>query len=135
MNIVNLPIELDRKIFDSRFRLVAVASQAAKAMLAQNKGTEKGKKITIRAIEDAIAGRCKFLIGEEAAAALEAEKQKTLKTTKSTLVFDAADDLAKEVRKDLDSYLSTSTANTKTEEAEPPKPALSSVDEVDEVEK
>lgn len=77
MDIISLPIEMDKEKIDSRFRLVVIASQRAielsKGFKPRTQG--KNKKITSNAISDAVRGKIDFFTGEEARINLEkAEK-------------------------------------------------------------
>ncbi len=77
MDIISLPIEIDKEKIDSRFRLVIISSQRA---IELSKGVKprihtKLDKITSNAILEALSGEIDFLTGEEASHALErAEK-------------------------------------------------------------
>jgi len=68
MDIVSLPPEIDREKIDSRYRLVIMASQRAKA-LALGAKTELGSssiKFTTRAIEEALEDQLDVVTGEAA---------------------------------------------------------------------
>lgn len=73
MDIVSLPIEIDKEKIDSRFRLVVIASQRAielsKGLKPRTQG--KNKKITSNAISEAVRGKIDFFTGEEARMNLE----------------------------------------------------------------
>ncbi len=68
MDIISLPIEIDKKVIDSRFRLVIIASQKAIELSKNLKPTtqSKNKKITTNAILDAVTGKIEFFTHEEA---------------------------------------------------------------------
>lgn len=77
MDIISLPIEFDRTKIDSRFRLIAIASQRAKELStgAKPRVNTKSKKITTIALEEAIENKIEFLVGEEAKKAKEEAKK------------------------------------------------------------
>jgi len=105
MDIISLPIEIDKEKIDSRFRLVIIASQRA---IELSKGVKpkiqtKLDKITSNAILEALSGEIDFLTGEEASNALErAEKLDFRKwmIEKKKPVEDLSD-----IEKDLKIYL------------------------------
>lgn len=77
MNIISLPIELNKEIIDSRFRLVIIAVQRAIEMSKDPKTAThmRSKKITSNAILEAISGNVEFFTGQDARKTLEkAEK-------------------------------------------------------------
>ena len=68
MDIISLPIEMDKEKIDSRFRLVVISSQRAMEL---SKGIKpriltKDKKITTNAILESVSGEVDFLTGDEA---------------------------------------------------------------------
>jgi DNA-directed RNA polymerase omega subunit len=77
MDIISLPIEIDREKIDSRFRLVNMAAQRAKELSlgAKKKIQTKSKKVTTIAIEEALEGKLEYIVGEEAAKAREEERK------------------------------------------------------------
>jgi len=77
MDIISLPIEIDREKIDSRFRLVNTAAQRAKELSlgAKKKIQTKSKKVTTIAIEEALEGKLEYIVGEEAAKAREEERK------------------------------------------------------------
>jgi len=105
MDIISLPIEIDKEKIDSRFRLVIISSQRA---IELSKGVKprihtKLDKITSNAILEALSGEIDFLTGEEASHALErAEKLDFRKwmMEKKKPVEDLSD-----IEKDLKIYL------------------------------
>ncbi|RMG70999.1 MAG: DNA-directed RNA polymerase subunit omega [Nitrospirae bacterium] len=77
MDIISLPIEYDKERIDGRFRLVNIAAQRAKelALGAEPKIQSKAEKITTLAIQEVVANKVDFLVGEEAAKAIEQSKK------------------------------------------------------------
>lgn len=107
MDIISLPIEHDRSKIDSRFRLIAIASQRAKelALGATPRVKTKSKKVTTIAIEETISNTVEFLVGEEAVKAKEEaskfDYRKLLEERKREVT---SEDLT-EFEKDLKVYL------------------------------
>ncbi len=68
MDIISLPIELDRKVIDSRYRLARVAAQRAAELSlgADPKIEQKAKKVTTTAILEVLSGKISYLTGDEA---------------------------------------------------------------------
>ncbi len=105
MDIISLPIEIDKEKIDSRFRLVIISSQRA---IELSKGVKpkiqtKLDKITSNAIFEALSGDLDYLTGEDASNALEmAEKLDFRKwvTEKKKHIEDLSD-----IEKDLKIYL------------------------------
>ncbi len=105
MDIISLPIELDKEKIDSRFRLVTISTQRA---IELSKGSKlriqtRNKKITTNAILEALTGNVEFLTGEEARINLEkAEKldYRRWVTEKKKPIADITD-----LEKDLKVYL------------------------------
>lgn len=77
MDIISLPIDIDKSKIDSRFRLVNIAAQRAKELSlgAKKKIQTRSKKVTSIAIEEALQGKLEYIVGEEAAKAREEEKK------------------------------------------------------------
>ena len=107
MDIISLPIEFDRTKIDSRFRLIAIASQRAKELSLGDKPRVKTKsrKITTIALEEAIQNKIEYLVGEEAKRAKEEAKKfdyrRLLEEKKKEI---SGEDLT-EFEKDLKVYL------------------------------
>lgn len=107
MDVISLPVEYDRQKIDGKYRLVAIASQRAKALSygAKPKIQTKAKKITTVAIEEAAENDLEFLTGEEAIKAKEeASKFDYRKLLEETKKLSEAEDLS-ELEKDLKVYL------------------------------
>lgn len=132
MNIISLPVEINKKMIDGKFRLATIAAQRARelALGAKPKITTKSRKITSIAIEEALNGSSEFLVGEEAKKARqEAKKFDYRKLIEEKRRQVAPEDLS-ELEKDLKVYLHEREAGDrkaledlfigKTEESEPP---------------
>jgi DNA-directed RNA polymerase subunit omega len=63
MDIVSLPVEVDKKMIDGKFRIATIAAQRARelALGAKPKISTKSKKVTTIAIEEALGGALEFL--------------------------------------------------------------------------
>ncbi|GAB4540492.1 MAG: DNA-directed RNA polymerase subunit omega [Thermodesulfovibrionia bacterium] len=107
MDIISLPIELDKKKIDGRYRLVIAAVKRAKEL---SKGAmpltqSKAKKVTTRALEEVLLEKLEILTGEEAIKAIEEEKRLSFKRLLEEKHKEiAAEDLT-ELEKDLKVYL------------------------------
>ena len=109
MDIISLPIELNRKNGDEYYRLVVAAIGRAKALSqgARPVIESKAQKVTIRALEEVLSDSVKILSGEDAIKAREEAK----KLTQKRMIDDAkqkeglAEDMS-EIEKDLKAYLS-----------------------------
>lgn len=109
MDIISLPIELNKKNCDEYYRLVVAAISRAKALSqgARPVIESKAQKVTIRALEEVLSDSVKILSGEEAIKAREEAK----KLTQKRMIDDAkqkeglAEDMS-EIEKDLKAYLS-----------------------------
>ncbi len=107
MDIVSLPVEYDNKKIDSKYRLVAIASQRAKELSlgVKPKIQSKSKKTTSVAIEESVSNVLEFLTGEEARIAKEeAGKFDYRKLLEDSRKAAAGEDLS-ELEKDLKVYL------------------------------
>jgi DNA-directed RNA polymerase subunit omega len=105
MDIISLPIEYDKKKIESKYRLAVIASQRSRelALGSQPRIPKKAKMISTTALLETLAGEIKFVIGAEAADALEkAEKfdfRKLIEDKKKAIT-----DIS-ELEKDLKTYL------------------------------
>lgn len=103
-DIISLPIEMDNKIADSRFRLVHAAAQRVRQLSAGAPmvvDTRSIKDTTI-ALEEVVSGRLRVLLGEEAKKAKE-EFEKEREQAKIAEELSAKEE---EIRKELSVYLS-----------------------------
>ncbi|MCX7987932.1 MAG: DNA-directed RNA polymerase subunit omega [Thermodesulfovibrio sp.] len=105
MDIISLPIELDREKIDSRYRLTLIAAQRASELsLGANARIEKKpKKVTTTALLEVLSDKIEFITGEEAIKAKEKiekiDVKKLLEEKRKTIP-----DLS-ELEKDLKVYL------------------------------
>ncbi|MCE5194131.1 MAG: DNA-directed RNA polymerase subunit omega [Nitrospiraceae bacterium] len=107
MDIISLPVEIDEKKIDGRYRLVMVASQRAKELAAGGKPKvqTKSKKITTIAIEEAVKDKLEFVVGEEARKAREEAKKFDYRKLLEEKRKEATPEELTELEKDLKVYL------------------------------
>jgi DNA-directed RNA polymerase subunit K/omega len=103
-DLISLPIEMNDKIADTKFRLVHIASQRVRQLSAGNPPQVMTRSIkdTTVALEEAVAQNFKILIGEEAKQAKE-EFRKQEERAKIEEQLSAKEE---EIRKELSAYLS-----------------------------
>lgn len=109
MDIISLPIELNKKNCDEYYRLVIAAINRAKELSqgARPVIESKAQKVTIKALEEVLSDSVKILSGKEAIKAREEAK----KLTQKRMIDDAkqrevlTEDMS-EIEKDLKAYLS-----------------------------
>ncbi len=114
-DIISLPIELNDKISDTKFRLVHIAAQRVRQL---SSGTSmlvstRSIKDTTVALEESLTGKFKIIVGEEAKQAKE-EFRKREERAKMEEQLSAKEE---EIRKELSAYLSESQGEEGTEEA------------------
>lgn len=105
MDIISLPIELDRNKIDSRYRLTLLAAQRATELSlgATSRIEKKAKKVTTTALLEILSDKIEYITGEEAIKA----KEKIEKIDVKKLLEEkrkAIPDLS-ELEKDLKVYL------------------------------
>ncbi|MDI6745122.1 MAG: DNA-directed RNA polymerase subunit omega [Thermodesulfovibrionales bacterium] len=107
MDIISLPVEIDKKKIDGRYRLVMIASQRAKELSVgvKPKIQTKSKKVTAIAIEEAAMGKLEFLVGEEAVKAKEEAKKFDYRRLLEEKRREATPEELTELEKDLKVYL------------------------------
>ena len=107
MDIISLPVEIDMKKIDGRYRLVMIASQRAKELSVgvKSKIQTKSKKVTAIAIEEAALGKLEFLVGEEAIKAKEEAKKFDYRRLLEEKRREATPEELTELEKDLKVYL------------------------------
>jgi len=77
MDIVSLPIDIDKSVIDSRFRLVIVAAQRARQIMEGEKLLieESNFKNTTNATMEILSGKLEILYGDEAVSAQRKERR------------------------------------------------------------
>ena len=108
MDLISLPIEMNDKIADTKFRLVHIASQRVRQLSAGVPPV-----VMTRSIEEAVAGSFKIVVGEEAIKAKE-EFRKQEERAKLEEQLSAKEE---EIRKELSAYLSETQEEVGGEEA------------------
>jgi DNA-directed RNA polymerase omega subunit len=130
-DLISLPIEMSDKIADTKFRLVHIASQRVRQLSAgaPMEVSSHSIKDTTIALEEAIAGKFKIIIGEAANVAKE-EFRKREERAKADAQLSAKEE---EIRKELSAYLSESAEEEGAEEgAEEPEAEGPGEEETDE---
>lgn len=105
LDIISLPIELDKKKIDSRYRLVLIAAQRAAELSlgSPTKLEKKAKKVTTTALLEVLSDKISYITGEEALRAKEKIERidvKKLLEEKRKAIPDLS-----ELEKDLKIYL------------------------------
>jgi DNA-directed RNA polymerase omega subunit len=130
-DLISLPIEMSDKIADTKFRLVHIASQRVRQLSAgaPMEVSSHSIKDTTIALEEAIAGKFKIIIGEAANVAKE-EFRKREERARADAQLSAKEE---EIRKELSAYLSESAEEEGAEEgAEEPEAEGPGEEETDE---
>lgn len=113
-DLITLPIEMNEKRYDTKFRLVHIASQRVRQLSAGaplQVATQSIKDTTI-ALEEAVAGKLKILVGEEARKA----KEEFRKQEERAKVEEQLSAKEEEIRKELSAYLSETQEEEGAEE-------------------
>ncbi|HWR59447.1 MAG TPA: DNA-directed RNA polymerase subunit omega [Thermodesulfovibrionales bacterium] len=107
MDIVSLPVEMDKKKIDGKYRLASIAAQRARELSlgAKSKVQTKAKKVTTIAIEEAMKSQLEFLVGEEARKAREEAKKFDYKRLLEERRREGAPEDLSELERDLKIYL------------------------------
>lgn len=107
MNIISLPIELDKNKVDGYYRLVIASVKRAKDLSkgAMPKIQSKAKKVTTRALEEILLGAVNVLTGEDAVKAIEEEKKLSYKRLLDEKQRETSAEDLTELEKDLKVYL------------------------------
>ncbi len=102
-NIISLPIELNDRIADSKFRLVHIAAQRVRELSGGEQPLVSSKSIkdTTVALEESLLGKYRLTIGEEAQKAKE-EHRKRKEQERLEEQMSAKEE---EIRKELSAYL------------------------------
>lgn len=107
MDIVRLPIELEKDKIDSRFRLVVIAAQRARELAfgAKAKLDTKSRKLPTIALEEALEGKLDFMTGDEARVALDEARKLDYKRFIEEKKKDSASEDMSELERDLSVFL------------------------------
>ena len=114
-DLISLPIEMNDKMSDTKFRLVHVASQRVRQLSAgmPMQVSSRSIKDTTIALEEAVAGKLKILMGEEALKARENFR----KQEEQARIEEQLSAKEEEIRKELSAYWSESQEEGVAEEA------------------
>jgi len=118
-DIISLPIEMNDKIADTKFRLVHIAAQRVRQLsagAAMQVSTRSIKDTTI-ALEESLVGKFMILTGEEAKKAKE-EFRKREERARMEEQLSAKEE---EIRKELSAYLSETQGEEGSEAPELPE--------------
>jgi DNA-directed RNA polymerase subunit K/omega len=115
-DIISLPIEINPKMADSKFRLVHIASQRVRELSGGETPlvTSRSIKDTTVALEESLLGSYKITVGEEAKVAKE-ELRKRKEQEKLEEQLSAKEE---EIRKELSAYLTDTQEEGDLGEAE-----------------
>ena len=125
-DIISMPIELTDKISDTKFRLVHIAAQRVRQLSAGKPMyvTTRSIKDTTISLEEALAGKFKVTVGEEA----KKRKEEYRKNEERARMEEQLSAKEEEIRKELSAYLSESQSEGAVDEE-----ALSADDIADDV--
>jgi len=126
-DLISLPIEMNDRIADTKFRLVHIASQRVRQLSAgapPQVATRSIKDTTV-ALEESVALNFKILVGEEAKKAKE-EFRKQEERAKLEEQLSAKEE---EIRKELSAYLSETQEEEGAEEEAGEEPGAEGADE------
>ncbi len=114
-DIISLPIELNDKISDTKFRLVHISAQRVRQLSsgASLLVSTRSIKDTTIALEESLTGNFKVVVGEEAKKAKE-EFRKREERARMEEQLSAKEE---EIRKELSAYLSESQQEEGADEA------------------
>ncbi|HIE65681.1 MAG: DNA-directed RNA polymerase subunit omega [Nitrospira sp.] len=108
MEIVSLPIDIDKKTIGSRFRLVIIAAQRARQLMEGDRPTLQEiqyVKETSTAVEEVVSGGLEILYGEEAQEA-QREANRLREEKRARAILDEREEaLSGELRKNLNIQL------------------------------
>lgn len=133
MDIISLPVEIDKNKIDGKYRLAAIAAQRARELSlgVKPKIQTKARKVTTTAIEEAIKGTLEFLVGDEAKQARQDAKKFDYRKLLEEKRREGIPEGLTELEKDLKVYLHEKEAGDKrtleelfiekSEEAESPE--------------
>ncbi len=108
LDVISLPVEFDKEMFDSRYRLVMAVIKMAKELHrgVMPKIATRATKVTTAALEEAVSGYVSVLTGEAAVKAMEEADRLTDKVImdEATQKVSFPEQLT-ELEKDLEEYL------------------------------
>lgn len=107
MDIISLPVEIEKTKLDSRYRLVIVAAQRARQLMEGADPTigHSTSKETSVAIEEVLGNSLEILYGEEALVAQKEEKRLREEKKRQAFLAEREMEVTSHVKKDLNIYL------------------------------
>lgn len=123
MDIVSVPIDINRKTIDSRFRLVIVAAQRARQIMEGAKPmipTHPNHKESTLAIEEILSGELDILYGPDAVAAHREERRRREEIRRQAMLAEREEQLGGDVKSDLSIYLGEAMKQVEMPEPESP---------------
>ncbi len=105
-DIISLPIEINRQVYDSKFRLVHISSQRVRELSAgeQPLVISRSIKDTTVALEESLLGEYEIITGEDAKKA----KEEFRKRKEQEQLEEQLSAKEEEIRKELSAYLTDS---------------------------
>jgi DNA-directed RNA polymerase subunit omega len=106
MDIISLPVEVDKDAVDGKFRLATIAAQRARELSlgAKPRVQTKAKKVTTIAIEEAVNSCLEYIVGDEARKAKQEAKKFDYRKLLEERRREGSESLS-ELEKDLKVYL------------------------------
>ncbi|MFQ5949569.1 MAG: DNA-directed RNA polymerase subunit omega, partial [Nitrospiria bacterium] len=104
MEIISLPVEVDKKRIDSRFRLVILSAQRARQLMEGERPTIQERhhvRETTTAIEEVLCGDLEILYGEEAREAQREAKRLREEIRSRAILAEREGALSTELKQDL----------------------------------
>jgi len=126
MDIISVPIDIDRKTIDSRFRLVIVAAQRARQIIEGAKPmieTQPMQKESTLAIEEILSGKLDILYGADAVSAHREERRRREEIRRQAMLAEREQQLGGDVKKDLSIYLGEAMKAVEMPKPEKPEAA------------
>ncbi|MBI5198236.1 MAG: DNA-directed RNA polymerase subunit omega [Nitrospirae bacterium] len=117
LDLISLPIPMDKTSIDSRFRLVILAGERARTLMMGAKpviDVHSYKKESTIALYEIVTANVQYLTGKEARKELrKAKTARALEGAKSAAERAKEEEVKSELEKDLNVYLSESQASEK----------------------
>jgi DNA-directed RNA polymerase subunit omega len=106
MDIISLPVEVDKDAVDGKFRLATIAAQRARELSlgAKPRVQTRAKKVTTVAIEEAVNSCLEYIVGDEARKAKQEAKKFDYRKLLEERRREGSESLS-ELEKDLKVYL------------------------------
>jgi DNA-directed RNA polymerase subunit omega len=110
VEIIELPIQLDQTMVDSRYRMVVIGAQRARQLMEGARASEHTKyaKATTVALEEFLAGELRFVTGKEARLAQREARKKREELMRRRALLEREEEISAEIKKDLSVYIDDS---------------------------